>query len=96
MPGHDDIGDPVGIEMSEVEMEEDHDVQDNPPGDNRTTKESPYKMKFGNILKAYGDERTWWAAVKDLLSSDGNFAANVSWSPACLHHVRRIIQSIAS
>ena len=80
MPGHDG-GDPVGIEMSEVEMEEDHDDQDNPPGDNRTAKESPYKMKFGNILKSYDDERTWWDAVKDLLDSDGNFAANVSCSP---------------
>ena len=90
MPGH-DSGDTVGIEMSEVEIEEDHDVQDNPPEDNRTAKESPYRTKFGNILKAYGDERTWWDAVKDLLGSDGNFAANVSCSPACLHHVRRII-----
>ena len=90
MPGH-DSGDTVGIEMSEVEMEEDYDVQDNPPADNRTAKESPYKMKFSNILKSYDDERTWWDAVKDLLGSDGNFAANVSCSPVCLHHVRRII-----
>ena len=95
MPGH-DSGDPVGIEMSEVETEEDHGDQYNPLGDNRTAKESPYRTKFGSILKSYDDERTWWDAVKTLQGREADFAAKVSCSPACPHHVRRIIQCIAS
>ena len=37
-----------------------------------------FRDRFGSILTAYDDERTWWDAVKDLLNRDGDFAASVS------------------
>ena len=37
-----------------------------------------FKDRFGRILTAYDDERTWWDAVTDLLNRDADFAANVS------------------
>ena len=37
-----------------------------------------FRDRFGSILTAYDDERTWWNAVKDLLNRDGDFAASVS------------------
>ena len=75
-------GDNVGIEMVEREMKEDLDDHGNSPGGESTTEESPYKTRFGNILKDYDDERTWWTAAKDLLDVD--FAADVSCSSACM------------
>ena len=87
--------DVVGIEMDDLEKEEDPDDTDYQPTEERNAAESPYKKKFKGILTdGYDDQQTWWAAVEDLLKKDGDFREKVSCSSAFLH-ARRILQAIA-
>ena len=75
------------------------------PVDQPETAAVPYhnfKNRFGRILTAYDDERTWWDAVTDLLNRDADFAANVSCNKvrasrlaeACGMHNSRIYTSL--
>ena len=77
----------VGIEMDDLEREEDPDY----PGDQLG---SPFKNTFASILKVYKDERAWWVAAKDLLDIDVDFAAKVSCTSSRLHVWRTIQHSL--
>ena len=59
------------------------------PTKEKITAGPSYKDRFGMVMTAFDDERTWWDVVKDLLDKDGDFAAKVSHSSAFLH-ARRI------
>ena len=51
------------------------------------TSRPSFKDRFGNILMAYDDERTWWEAAQNLMDRDGNFAASVSTNIILYTHI---------
>ena len=54
------------------------------PARETTAASDNFRHRFASILAAYDDERTWWTAVNDLLSRDGDFAADVSCMYFCI------------
>ena len=74
----------VGIEMDDLEREEDpDDLGDQPMEERSALTGSPFKDMFQSILMAYDNERTWWVAVENLLlSGSGDFTAKVNNSSA--------------
>ena len=73
----------VGIEMDELEEQEDPTDLDCQPVEEEETVVGPsFKDRFKSILVDYYDEKTWWVAVEDYLKKDGDFAEKVG---AVLH-----------
>lgn len=74
-----DVVDLVGIEMDDLEKEEDtRAVPDGQLAERKATGRS-YEDRFESILRDYYyDEKTWWDAVEDLLKKDADFAEKVS------------------
>ena len=54
------------------------------PARETTAASDNFRHRFASIVAAYDDERTWWTAVNDLLSRDGDFAADVSCMCFCI------------
>ena len=76
----DDDGDVVGIEMADLENEEDPGDPDYQPTEKEKRAAGPsYEDRFESILTDYyDDKKTWWDAVEDLLKKDAEFAEKVS------------------
>ena len=74
-----DNGDVVGIEMAELEKEDDPSDPEYQPTEKEKRAAGPsYEDRFESILTDYyDDKKTWWDAVEDLLKKDGDFAAKV-------------------
>jgi len=72
----------VGIEMEDLEREEDPDDPGDQPMEERSAlMGSPFKDMFQCILTTYDNERTWWVAVEKLLNTEtDDFAAKVKCS----------------
>ena len=85
----------VGIEMDDLEREEDpDDPGDQPMEHSGASTGSPFKNRFASILNVSEDERAWWVAAKDLLDIDVDFEAKVSCTSSRLH-VRHTVRHIA-
>ena len=72
----------VGIEMDELQDEEDPTDVDYKPTEKEKKASGPsYEERFDSLLtEYYDDKKTWWDAVEDLLKKDGEFAEKVSCS----------------
>ena len=73
----------VGIEMDDLDKEEDPTDPDYKPTEKERKKaaEQSYEERFDSILTdEYDDKKTWWDAVEDALKKDGDFAEKVSYS----------------
>ena len=83
-----------GIEMDDLEREQDpDDPGDQPMEDRVASTGSPFNDRFASILNVSEDERAWWVAAKDLLDIDVEFEAKVSCTSRL--HVRHTVRHIA-